>query len=298
MPHCPPAPLRHVHGRTPLSQAAGRSTSSRSWTRTVAPPPRALRSTSKALRQRSLGNWFSRCRSSCSLDRSALPLGSAAPRVWEPWLRCSPSRNPATLWKQELRYQDHTACTTLHPTTPHYTTLHHTTLAFCAFAGLCVCQKASLASELALALASKFPIIPEGVLWEWLSANGLWGLRSGTMGNYAVLWGVMGKSWLNYGELWGVMRNYGVLGAFMSGLLLMLVSLLFVFCSFLQTCKMLISILSTMFCMLICHVCAKPPGSTCRKVIWHRSSIHNQGQWLRHGIQGCTSHTFTEHGGC
>ena len=31
---------------------------------------------------------------------------------------------------------------------------------------------ASLASGLALALASKFPIIPKGVLWEWFSANG------------------------------------------------------------------------------------------------------------------------------
>ena len=31
---------------------------------------------------------------------------------------------------------------------------------------------ASLASGLALALASKFPIIPKGVLWEWVSANG------------------------------------------------------------------------------------------------------------------------------
>ena len=31
---------------------------------------------------------------------------------------------------------------------------------------------ASLASGLALALASKFPIVPKGVLWEWFSANG------------------------------------------------------------------------------------------------------------------------------
>ena len=30
---------------------------------------------------------------------------------------------------------------------------------------------ASLASGLALALASKFPIIPKRVLWEWFSAN-------------------------------------------------------------------------------------------------------------------------------
>ena len=32
---------------------------------------------------------------------------------------------------------------------------------------------ASLASGLALALASKFPIIPKGLLWEWFSANGV-----------------------------------------------------------------------------------------------------------------------------
>ena len=32
---------------------------------------------------------------------------------------------------------------------------------------------ASLASGLALALASKFPIIPKGLLWEWVSANGV-----------------------------------------------------------------------------------------------------------------------------
>ena len=31
---------------------------------------------------------------------------------------------------------------------------------------------ASLASGLPLALASKIPIIPKGVPWEWLSANG------------------------------------------------------------------------------------------------------------------------------
>ena len=38
----------------------------------------------------------------------------------------------------------------------------------CVFAKTLV----SLASGLSLALASKFPIIPKGVLWEWLSANG------------------------------------------------------------------------------------------------------------------------------
>ena len=36
----------------------------------------------------------------------------------------------------------------------------------------CAKTLASLASGLALALASKFPIIPKGVLWDWFSANG------------------------------------------------------------------------------------------------------------------------------
>ena len=43
---------------------------------------------------------------------------------------------------------------------------------------------ASLASGLPLALASKFPIIPKGVPWEWLLANGAWGPWGGIMGNY------------------------------------------------------------------------------------------------------------------
>ena len=83
------------------------------------------------------------------------------------------------------------------------------------------------------------------------------------MGSY----GFMGKLWLNYGELWehrkelwGIMRNYGVLGAFMSRLLRMLVSFLFVFCSFPQTCKIRIFIVSTMFCMFVCHICTNPSG--------------------------------------
>ena len=74
----------------------------------------------------------------------------------------------------------------------------------------------SLASGLLLALASKFPIIPQGVLWEWLSANGAegpWGELWGIMGNYGwivvELWGIMG----NYGtimvDVWGIMGNYG-----------------------------------------------------------------------------------------
>ena len=36
----------------------------------------------------------------------------------------------------------------------------------------CAKTLASLASGLALALASKFPIIPKGVVWDWFSANG------------------------------------------------------------------------------------------------------------------------------
>ena len=75
---------------------------------------------------------------------------------------------------------------------------------------------ASLASGLALALASKFPIIPKGVLWEWVSANGTQGPLGGIMGNYGELWVIMGNygsTMGNYWELWdnfaSSMGNYG-----------------------------------------------------------------------------------------
>ena len=88
-------------------------------------------------------------------------------------------------------------------------------------AGACVAQTlASLASGLLLALVSKFPIIPKGVLWEWLSANGAYGAVGWNHGELwgimVELWGIVGQLWLMYGELWGIMRFYrelcGIMG--------------------------------------------------------------------------------------
>ena len=77
----------------------------------------------------------------------------------------------------------------------------------------CAKTLASLASGLALALASKFPIIPKGVLWEWFSANGQWPARRD---RWVELWGIMGNygsTMGNYWELWdnfaSSLGNYG-----------------------------------------------------------------------------------------
>ena len=82
------------------------------------------------------------------------------------------------------------------------------------------------------------------------------------------LWGIMGELWLNYGELWGIMGFfYRELCGFMSGFLLMLVSFLFLFCLFLQTCQIRIFMLSIMSCTFVCHMCTNPPGRTYRRAI-------------------------------
>ena len=83
-------------------------------------------------------------------------------------------------------------------------------------------------------------------LWGIMGNYGkLWGI----MGNYGELWfnhgqllGIMGQFWFihgelwgnleSYGELWGIMRNHGVLWGIMGILLLLLVSILFLLCSF------------------------------------------------------------------
>ena len=61
-----------------------------------------------------------------------------------------------------------------------------------------------------------------------------------------------------YGELWGIMEFYGELWGFMSGFLLMLVSFLFLLCSFPPTCQIQIFMLSMMSCTFVCHM-YKPP---------------------------------------
>ena len=81
---------------------------------------------------------------------------------------------------------------------------------------------------------------------------------------YGDLWGIIG----NYGELWGIMRFYGELWGFMSGFLLLVVSFLFLLCSFPQSCQIRIFMFSIMSCTFVCHICTNPRGSTCRTVIW------------------------------
>ena len=83
----------------------------------------------------------------------------------------------------------------------------------------------------------------------------LWGI----MGNYGTIivdvWRIMG----NYGIFWGIMGFYRELCGFMSGLLPMLVSFLFLLCSFPQTCQIQIFMLSIMSCTFVCHMCTNPP---------------------------------------
>ena len=82
------------------------------------------------------------------------------------------------------------------------------------------------------------------------------------------LWGIMGQLWLMYGELWEIMGNFGELWGFIGnyadlcqGFTLMLVSFLFLLCSFPQTCQIRIFMLSIMSCTFVCHMCTNPPGS-------------------------------------
>ena len=65
----------------------------------------------------------------------------------------------------------------------------------------------------------------------WLNHGELWGILRKLWLIHGELWGIM----VNYGEIWGIMGNYGVLWGVMSGLLLLLVSFLFLLCSFPQT---------------------------------------------------------------
>ena len=82
-----------------------------------------------------------------------------------------------------------------------------------------------------------------GELWGIMGNYGeLWGIMGNygsTMGNYWELWDNFGSSMGNYGEIWRIMGNYGELWGIMGFygelwgiLLLLLVSILFLLCSF------------------------------------------------------------------